>query len=63
MNSFAYDSSRPSLFEYFAFYTENEDITSKDLIKVVKDHENGAFIIENMILTNLVTPEDHVSLK
>ena len=56
MNSFPHGSSHSSPFEYFGSYNENEEITPKELTKVVEDHENQTSIIEDTILINLGTP-------
>jgi len=63
MNSFAYDLSNSSSLKCFTFYNENEDITPKDLNKVVEDPESQTSMIEDTILINLGPLEEHRELK
>jgi len=59
MRSFAYDSSHSLSFKHFApNNAENEEMTPKDLITMVKDHENWTFIIKDTILINLGTSKE-----
>ena len=57
------NSSYSISFELFASYNDNDDITPKDLIKAVEDHETWTFIIEDTILINLRIPEEPQELR
>ena len=64
MNSFSYNSSHFFPSECFASNKdENEETIQKQLIKVVKDDEDRTSIIEDIVIINLGTIEEHVEIK
>ena len=53
ISSSVYNSSPSFPVEWFSSHNGNEDITPKDLIKVVEDHEKQTVIMNDTILINL----------